>query len=82
MSRTCDNSYCNNNPRRKYDPNDYDSVMGFLCSPCEDALREEEEEEKERERAEEEEEEKERERAEAEVDQEIIRLEVQQEEGC
>ncbi len=38
MSRVgnCTNRDCGNNPNRKVNPNDYDSVMGFLCDPCED----------------------------------------------
>ncbi len=34
--RDCTARQCGNNPRRKVNPNDYDSVMGFLCSACED----------------------------------------------
>lgn len=32
----CTDRNCGNNPKRRVNPNDYDSVMGFLCSACED----------------------------------------------
>ena len=34
--RECDRRDCGNNPHRKVNSRDYDSVMGFLCSECED----------------------------------------------
>lgn len=34
--RECTDRHCGNNPKRRVNPNDYDSVMGFLCDACED----------------------------------------------
>lgn len=47
--RDCTDRQCGNNPRRKVNPNDYDSVMGFLCDACEDARVAEEQERREQE---------------------------------
>ena len=39
--RDCTDRDCGNNPRRKVNPRDYDSVMGFICDRCtDDANRE------------------------------------------
>lgn len=40
MKRECTDRDCGNNPKRRINPRDYDSVMGFLCGPCEDAAAE------------------------------------------
>ena len=39
-SRECTDRHCGMNPRRKVNPRDYDSVMGFLCDRCTDAENE------------------------------------------
>ena len=39
-ARDCTDRHCGNNSRRKVNPNDYDSAMGFLCDRCTDAENE------------------------------------------
>jgi hypothetical protein len=34
--RECTRRDCGNNLRRKINPRDYDSCMGFLCDQCQD----------------------------------------------
>lgn len=34
--RDCTDRHCGNNPKRRVNPRDYDSVMGFICDACQD----------------------------------------------